>query len=164
MSGTTKEHLDTAFKLKRAIVAISDRLPSHAKCVVDQFLRHVSPSFVRAYGVDFPHTCRQHNRNPERCRDGSGKYPLLYFHVGNAILAYYDSVQGKQSLVANRIILLEEIAIRGLDAFAVIGNDVDGYLLGTVDEARKIREAENQREFDRFAENNANAVPAETTK
>ena len=145
-----KQHLDTAFKLKRAIVAISDRLPSHGKCIVDQFLRFVSPTFVRGYGVEFPHTCRQHPRNAERCRDGSGKYPLLYFHVGNAILAYYDMLQDKESLVLNRITLLEEIAVRGLDAFAIIGNDVDGYLLGTIEEARKVREAENQWAFDRF--------------
>jgi hypothetical protein len=168
----TKEQLDYAFKLRRAIVAISERQPSHAKCIIDQFLRLISPQFARGYGVDFPHTCRRACHSDEKSRE-SGKHPLLYFHVGNAVLAYYDMILDRKdkpfepAVLDARIKLLEEIAIRGFDNFVPWGGP-DGYSLIDTDAARTLREEENARELARFqkenAENEANAVPAETAK
>lgn len=164
---SVEKHLDIAFRLKRAICAVSDTLPTHSKCIVDQFLRHVSPTFARSYGSEFPHTCRVHPKDAERCRDGSGNYPLLYFHVGNAVLAYYDTILGRvQPKMDDRIQLLEDIAVRGFHNFVRHGSDVDGFRLIDTDEARKLREAENAAELERFnkenAENEGNAVPAAT--
>lgn len=170
---TTKEQLDYAFKLRRAIVAISERQPSHAKCIVDQFLRLISPGFARGYGVDFPHTCRRAYNSDEKSRD-SGKYPLLYFHVGNAVLSYYDMILDRKdkpfepAVLDARIKLLEDIAIRGFDNFVPWGDTMGGWHLIDTDEARKLREEENARELARFqkenAENEANGVPVETQK
>ena len=150
--------IDPAFALRRAIVALSDTLPSHATCVVDQFIRFVTPAMTRDRGVGFPHTCRQHRLDPERCT-GTGKYPLLYFHVGNAVLAYYDTLAGEAPVFNTRLALLEEIAVLGMESFTIHGNERIGFTLMSVTEAASRRADEKRAELDKFkAEDMANAT------
>lgn len=57
---------------------------------------------------------------------------LVCFHIGNAILAYYDLVNGDQyEHLHGRLALLEEIALLGVSAFVSQGNDAEGYMLMT---------------------------------
>jgi hypothetical protein len=158
MTEDTKTNLDDAFKLRRAICAVADGLQSQYKCMVDQFLRFVSPSMVREYGSNFPYTCRTHNLNAERCSH-SGLYPLLYFHIGNAIKAYYDGFHGQTYIQADsfpdRLRLLEEVAIQGLYAFTFDGSDSLGYSLLTLSLAKEILRAKNQLEAEKFKREDA---------
>lgn len=125
-----REQIDAAFRIRRAICAISERQPTYARCVVDQFLRHIAPSMATYRGVDFPATCRRFPGNSERSALSGNKYTALYFHIGNAILGLYEIVEGRECpTLEDRITLLETIARFGLEQFPVDGDDMTGYTL-----------------------------------
>lgn len=128
--------MDDAFKLRRCIVQISERSPSHARSVIDQFLRFITPSMAKTGGADFPVTCRTHRLNSERTggTNGQGKYPTLYFHIGNAVLGFYRALAtGEAEILHLRMNLLDGIAIFGLDQFYVDGDEGTGYTLAKVE-------------------------------
>lgn len=130
MTDSVKNQLDTAFRIRRAICQISESQPSFARCVIDQFLPSISPAQVRSQGISFPQTCRRHRGNPERSSVASGVYPMLYFHIGNAILAYYEAtIHGECAEMEGRVELLENIARHGLSNYRVEGDDMTGYAL-----------------------------------
>lgn len=131
---TIKEQLEVSFRIRRAVCAISEKSPSYARSVIDQFLKFIAPSMASGNGVDFPFTCRRHTANPENAAHGTnGKWPTLYFHIGNAILGFYDGVKGIQCPgLEARITLLERIGRQGMDAFRVDGDDMNGYQLNLI--------------------------------
>jgi len=125
-----REQIDVAFRIRRAICAISEKQPTYARCVIDQFLRHIAPSMATYRGADFPVTCRRFAGNPERAAHGVTRYTALYFHVGSAILGLYEVIDGRECpTLEDRITLLENVAKYGLDQFTVDGDDMTGYTL-----------------------------------
>lgn len=128
---TLENAIDDAFKLRRCIVQISEKSPSHARSVIDQFLRFIAPSMAKTGGADFPVTCRRHPRDAARCGSTvNGKYPTLYFHVGNAVLGFYHALAtGESEFLHRRLKLLETIAVLGFDEFFVVGDESIGYTL-----------------------------------
>jgi hypothetical protein len=136
----TEIKLDLAFRLRRALCAISEKRPSVERARLDSFLRFIStsPSILRAKGVDFPYTIRRHPNSPERTMESS-KATILYFHVGNAILAFYDYINATKNIdlspaqveefevnAGARVQLLECIARIGLDQCRISGDDLIG--------------------------------------
>lgn len=128
---TTEQQLDVAFRIRRAVCNISEKSPSFARSVIDQFLKFIAPSMARGNGVDFPFTCRRHWANAEHAAHGTnGKWPTLYFHIGNAILGFYDGVRGIECPnLIERLNLLDAIARFDLEAFVAVGTDAEGYRL-----------------------------------
>lgn len=134
---------DNAFKLRRAIVAISERQGSQLRSTLDQFIRHVSPGMVGSH-ADFPVTIRRHPVDRERCTQWLSRDEMLCFHVGNAVLGYYDTLRlsnspilvSSASAFSTRLALLESIAVLGLSEFVVVGSDMAGYTLREKDEVR----------------------------
>lgn len=119
--------IDAAFRIRRAICAISEKQPTYARCVIDQFLRHIAPSMT---GSDLPVTCRRFAPGSERAMHGGGKYPTLYFHIGSAVMGFYETTTGRECpTLEDRIALLENVAKYGLDQFTVDGDDMTGYTL-----------------------------------
>ena len=127
--------MEDAFKLRRVIVQISEKSPSHARSVIDQFLRFIAPSMARTAGADFPVTCRRNSRDAERTTgtNGQGKYPLLSYISTSGmqtLLGFYAALAtGDPEALHQRLNLLEGIAILGLDNFVVVGDEVSGYTL-----------------------------------
>lgn len=134
--------LDAAFRIRRAICIISEKRPSQERAVIDQFLQHIAPSMAHAYGCNFPRTCRRHALNAERMREGLGKAPTLYFHIGNAILAFYDylnlltkastppaKLEAALATIERRVFIVECVAKYGLDSFYCDGSDSSGFAL-----------------------------------
>lgn len=136
----TEVKLDLAFRLRRALCAISEKRPSIERARLDGFLRFIStsPSILRAKGVDFPVTCRRHPNSPERTTESS-KATILYFHVGNAILGFYDYIAATKNpdlspsqveefevIATARVQQLEYIARAGLDQCEINGDDLTG--------------------------------------
>ena len=121
--------VDDAFRLRRALVQISEKSPSHVRSVVDQFMRHIAPSMARYGGADFPFTCRHHPLNAERYGGGvGGKLPTMYFHIGNTIMGFYSAlITGDPTALHARLILLESIARDGIESFDVEGDEGIGY-------------------------------------
>jgi hypothetical protein len=142
-----KAAFDAAFRLRRIVVSISERQPSHARSVIDQYLKFIAPSLAGSYGSDFPITCRRAATNPERSRvdtGGPGKWPLLYFHISNTILGYYDGLLGKPPEVfESRLKLLNGIAKFGLDDYVIDGDTLRGFVLITKDEMKAQMAAED---------------------
>lgn len=134
---------DNAFKLRRALVAISERQGSQLRSTLDQFLRHVSPGMVNSH-ADFPVTVRRHPVDKSRCVSWLSRDQMLCFQVGSAVLRYYDTVTMPKSAAANQdfmvtLSLLEEIGTLGLDEFIVVGTDSIGYTLrNKADERRDL--------------------------
>jgi len=141
-----KAAFDAAFRLRRTVVQISERQPSHARSVIDQYLKFIAPSLAGNYGSDFPITCRRAATNNERCRvEMPGKYPLLYFHISNAILGYYDGVTGKSpDAFESRLKLLTSIARLGIDEYVVDGDTLRGFVLITKDDMKAQMKAEDE--------------------
>lgn len=141
---TLAQAFDAAFRLRRAVVQISERQPSHARSVIDQFLKFIAPSMASNGGADFPITCRRTPLDPERSSmDTPGKFPLLYFHIGNAVLGFYDCLAGKPTAVfESRLALLQSIAAYELEDFVPYGDNGAGYRLINKVELRKLLEAE----------------------
>lgn len=121
---------DAPFRLRRVIVLISERQGSQLRSTLDQFIRHVSPGMIHSH-ADFPVTVRRHPANVERCQSWLSRDQMLFFHVGNAVLGYYDTLRkgGDAGLFENQVKLLEQIAGLGLDEFVVVGTDSIGYTL-----------------------------------
>jgi hypothetical protein len=132
---------DNAFQLRRAIVAISERQGSQLRSTLDQFIRHVAPGMVNSHS-DFPITVRRHNLDRERADRWLTRDEMLCFHVGNAVLAYYDTCRFPPcthvmtAVFDARLALLESIAVLGLDEFVVVGTDSVGYTLKEKGEVR----------------------------
>lgn len=127
---TIEEQMDAAFRIRRAVCAISEKSPSHARSVIDQFLKFIAPSMARDGATEFPVTCRRCAPLAENAAYGAGRWPTLYFHIGNAILGLYDGVRGiHHPGIESRIALLESIAKLGMDSFRVRGDDREGYYL-----------------------------------
>jgi hypothetical protein len=107
--------------------------------MLDAYFRHISPTLRERADTYFPRTVRRHPRNPERTREYGSKFLALYFHVGNAILGYYDAVMAvrmNQKIgeeLESRIALLEAVAAEGMDKFCLEGTDAGGFFL-----ARKV--------------------------
>lgn len=147
MTEAIKNQVDAAFRIRRAVCIISEKRPSIERSTIDQFLRFISPSMVSANGVGFPRTCRRHPLNDERTREGGSRALVLYFHIGNAILGFYEYLKIEANVARvepevldaqlsealdklnARIDLLEGIARLGLDASNVIGDAMSGYTL-----------------------------------
>lgn len=134
--------IDAAFRMRRAICLISEKRPSQERAVIDQFLMHIAPSMAPAYGGNFPRTCRRHPLDQDRMKEGLGKAPTLYFHIGNAILGFYDylnlltkaatkphDLERALETIERRVFILESVARYGLDYFYVDGSDSTGYAL-----------------------------------
>jgi hypothetical protein len=120
-------------RLRTALADIELKQPSAARAILSSYYRFITtaPSMTVQADAHFPRTVRQHPADPERCTEGEGnKYILLYFHVGNALLALYDSVVPPVAQVLEtRIALLEEIAANGLERYLISGDDRRGYCL-----------------------------------
>jgi len=121
--------MDFAFRIRRAICVISEKQPTYARCVIDQYLQHIAPSMALARGADFPVSYRPHV-NVERAASHTGKYPALYFHIGSAIKGFYEVAYGRECpALEARVALLESIAQYGMDIHTVEGDDMTGYAL-----------------------------------
>lgn len=151
---------DNAFKLRRAIVAISERQGSQLRSTLDQFIRHVSPGMLNSH-ADFPVTVRQHPVDRERAGSWMSRDQMLCFHIGNAVLGYYDTMRkGAPDTFGERLALLEQIAALGLDEFVVVGTDSVGYTLRDKVTVREELAQKDKREImeDKIAEARGNAV------
>jgi hypothetical protein len=99
--------------------------------VLSGYYRMLSPSMAPTRGSEFPRTLYSHAKNPDRSSK-SGWGNLICFHVGNAILAYYESfLNGKpvDHLFA-RVEHLREIAEKP-HRFIPYGSIETGYCLMT---------------------------------
>lgn len=124
-------------RLRKSLAIISEKSPSSARALLDAYFLFLAPSRRLQQDQMFPRTVRRHPRSDERSTEFGNKYLLLYFHVGNAILAYYDSLNeagqkdfdAEATILGDRVRLLEEIAREGIDAYALDGDDTKGYAL-----------------------------------
>jgi hypothetical protein len=118
-------------RLRAAVVTISGKSPTTARTVLDRYYRYMAPT--AAAGADahsFPTPVRRHAHNPEAGTIG-GKFNLVCFYVGNALLAYYDSVRAKAVTpeFARRVLMVEMIAKHELINFKIVGTPQDGLTL-----------------------------------
>lgn len=89
----------------------------------------------------FPTGLRRFNKSFDRTQS-EGKSYILFFHIGNAVVGYYDAVNQKLrsfqddaiAILEPRIALIEDIGKRGYSQFVVDGNERTGYKLVHRDE------------------------------
>jgi len=134
-------------KLRTRLIAafgkVSLRSNTQLRSLVDAFVRHLSPSMKDNGDSNFPVTIRPHKANPEATMN-SGRAAVLTFHIGNAVLAYYDALTFATKSLANfeaRVRLIEEIGNSGLETYGVVGDDATGYSLLPLLKIRKDDEA-----------------------
>jgi len=124
-----------AHRLKKAIVKIGEQSKSELRAITDRYLVCLRPALADRGDSDFPRTVRRHPRNSDRSQIG-GYGNVLCFLIGNAILTYYDAVQGvKTPHILVRVKHVEEIA-EDPSSFKVYGTAYAGYTLLT-DAARE---------------------------
>jgi|GEM_PF-2711499 len=114
--------------IRTAIVAIGPKVNTSLRSITDAYLRLVCPAMSLTGGSEFPRALRPHPLNHD-FSTYRGYGDLICFHIGNAILAYYDAVRGQpaEHLLA-RVELLKEIAAR-LEEFQPYGSDQAGWCL-----------------------------------
>jgi hypothetical protein len=120
-----------------AIFRISEKLPAQFRAYVDAYYRFVSPSMSWTWDQHFPTALRRHPQDTDHTTMEQ-KENILYFHIGNAIVTYYEAlndVPGGINL-PRRIALLEQIAKVGYSTMVVQGDDRTGYYLLPRDEVR----------------------------
>lgn len=117
-------------ELRTAIHAISQQCNTSQRAVLDRYLRLVSPRLAERGEAEFPQPLRRHGAN-----SGRSMYPgvgnLLCFHVGNALMAFYEACLAGEpgEVLEPRLYRLKRIAQSGVAQCRVRGNDQDGYFL-----------------------------------
>lgn len=123
---------DLSLRLRKAISSISVKSPTSVRMILDSYLPRLSPSLADAGDGGFPVTVRPHPRFPERSTK-QAKYDVLFFYVGNAILAYYaaNKVKSDKSIGVfdDRVSRIERMASDGVSTLHVEGTDATGYML-----------------------------------
>jgi hypothetical protein len=117
-------------RLRAAISAISMKSPSWIRAVLDSYLPCTPPSRAYQGASILPKTVHSNFAHPNRSSCDETHESLLYFHVGDAILAYHAAVRDSfLNLPTQEIALLERIASQGLDKFKVWGTMLGGFYL-----------------------------------
>ena len=131
-------------QIQKDIVKIMTKLPSDLQSLLSRYIRCASPAFVEMEDSEFPKSLYRHPRNPHASvRGGWGN--VLCFHVGDAILSYYNLYRGihnDEEFAA--IQYLHEIATVGTEFFKVTGDDTTGYMLMTEEMVRAQVEAKGE--------------------
>jgi hypothetical protein len=124
---------ELANRMKAAVAKIAEApgTPTQATATITAFLRHIASPLRKKAQQDFPTTIRPHPLNKEHSQYSGTKWSLLCFHIGNAILGYYDYLLGKFPLdnLEERIKLLENIAVKTINMYRRSGSDSKGYFL-----------------------------------
>lgn len=143
-------------RLQRAIFGISEKARSSDRHILDAYIKHVSPQLKHQGESQLPTALRRAVRDHDR--HGTPAFPgILFFHIGNAVVAYYALLNGEEKLpkrtallgetlpaaafedildvLERRVLLLEQIAAKGMKAFRILGTDMDGFTLIARDEA-----------------------------
>lgn len=128
-----------AVGIRWAICTFMDHpIDSGLKGLVLGYLRPLSPRMAHTRGSEFPRTLKQHPINHDRSTESSWGN-LICHHIGNAILAYYDSLDAgepTEHLLA-RVEQLKEIAERPKE-FVPYGSVQTGYCLMTLGEIKAL--------------------------
>ena len=120
-----------ARQMRQDIANIGLSCASNLRCTVDRYLRCISPAFAGDGDEHFPITHRRAVHHRHACSQDN-RDAVLCFHIGEAILAYYNlyrEMNVEQEFAS--IAYLHEIATLGLDAFKVFGTASGGYRLLT---------------------------------
>lgn len=148
------EHVDLASHaicLRRVIVSLSEKSHSQVKAILDAYLRHIHPTLAEKGDTMFPHSVKRHPINPERTTQ-SVWGSVLCFHVGNAILGFYDLVlairngneafmDGAALQLMGRIAKLEKINAEGMAECYIQGDAGTGFEFVTRREMEESRRA-----------------------
>jgi hypothetical protein len=117
-------------RIRKATFGITDRegIRTEDRHRIDAYQRHVSPQLANQGDSMLPTSIRRHVRDADRTASPTG---IIYFHVGNAIVTYYEYVRGVDVAEAleRRVALLEDLAKRGANNFRIIGSDAEGFML-----------------------------------
>lgn len=147
--------LDTqAVLIRDAIVRISEVAPSSARSMIEQYLRLIAPSLAHGGTTSLPFTVLTKIGNEERYsprEEQPMKYTVLCFHIGSAILAYYQSVRERTVLpiLERRTDFLGRVAKLGMERMTVGGSNQTGYYL-------------SEPMLDEYVEKKYNGVPTAT--
>lgn len=147
-------HVDLATHaicLRRVIVSLSEKSHSQVKAILDAYLRHIHPTLAEKGDTMFPHSVKRHPVNPERTTQ-SVWGSVLCFHVGSAILGFYDLVLAARSqseafvdsatlLLMGRIAKLEKINAEGMAECFIQGDVGTGFEFVTRREMEESRRA-----------------------
>lgn len=135
---------EIAIRIRSAVCKISEQVHTSIRAVLDSYVQHISPALSLRGDSYFPRAARRHPVNPDFSTSRTAG-DLLFFHVGNAILAYYDAVRGNLSEhLLSRVIHLEEIAANVKD-FVPYGSDLMGWCLLSKAAAKAATEALEKR-------------------
>lgn len=122
-------------RIQKATFGITDRggVRTEDRHRIDSYQRHISPAMAKHNDSMLPTSIRRHVRDADRTAGPTG---IIYFHVGNAIVTYYEYVLGMDvaDALERRVALLEQIAAKGSKNFRIIGNDSQGFMLMHRDE------------------------------
>lgn len=128
-------------QIKTAIGKISEQTNnSGLRSMIDQYLRLVSPFFVDDGDASFPRGVYRHGTNWNRC-SSSAFGDVLTFHIGDAVLAYYQCELGEQTQDdIDAIQFIHDIAVVGISSCRVMGSDRNGFKLFVVTDHEKLLE------------------------
>jgi hypothetical protein len=102
---------------------------SGLRSLIAGYQRPVSPTFASDSDAHFPRSIRRHTVNKHRSQVG-GYGNVLLFHIGDAVLAYYNIENGVATQTdLNAIEKLHQIAMGGAGTFVVGGAENLGFYL-----------------------------------
>jgi hypothetical protein len=113
---------------------------SSLRSLVTGYLQKVSPFFKDDGDAALPRALHVHPVQADRC-SSPGFGDVVLFHIGNAVLSYYDIENGTFTQGSlDSIQFLHEIAVIGISSHRVKGGDARGYTLFAVENHDRLKE------------------------
>lgn len=123
-------------RIQKAVFGITEHseVRTEDRNRLDNYIRHVSPSLANNGDTQLPLSLRRCLRDHDRTASPTG---LVFFHVGNAIVTFYEFVTYGQPMLEHlerRVSLIETMAKQGTKRFRIVGSDREGFCLMHRDE------------------------------
>lgn len=130
-----QDFVDSRLRIRNALAKMMVIMPSQTATILGGYFSLVSPTRHVNGHSEFPKTVRRHALFPENDAFGGGRFNLLYFSVGSAILGYYEQVRGgKVPTMEARLVLLESLGSHPIEDFEQCGDEQHGFYLALKNE------------------------------